>query len=157
MESETRKIERTPEDRARLQMELLAPYVAAADALITTAAVPGRTAPVLVTRAMVEAMSPGSVVVDLAAETGGNVELTRVGETVVENGVKVVGPRNLPSLMPVPASQLYAKNLENLLGLLIDEEGTVNVNLEDDILAAALITQGGEIKNERAAGREKTA
>lgn len=76
------------------------------------------------------------------------------GETVVVNGVKVVGPRNLPSLMPVPASQLYAKNLENLLGLMITEEGAVNVNLEDDILAAALITQGGEIKNERAAGRD---
>ena len=96
-------------------------------------------------------MAPGSVIVDLAAETGGNCELTVPGETVVENGVKVVGPRNLPSLMPVPASQLYAKNLENLLGLLIDEEGAVAVDLEDDILAAALITQGGEIKNERAA------
>jgi NAD(P) transhydrogenase subunit alpha len=99
-------------------------------------------------------MQPGSVIVDLAAETGGNCELTKPGETVIENGVKVIGPRNLPSLMPVPASQLYAKNLENLLGLLITEEGTVNVNLEDDILAAALITQGGEIKNERAAGRD---
>jgi NAD(P) transhydrogenase subunit alpha len=96
-------------------------------------------------------MQPGSVIVDLAAETGGNCELTKPGETVVENGVKVIGPRNLPSLMPVPASQLYAKNLENLLGLLITEEGTVDVDLSDDILAAALITQGGEIKNERAA------
>jgi proton-translocating NAD(P)+ transhydrogenase subunit alpha len=99
-------------------------------------------------------MAPGSVIVDLAAETGGNVELTQPGETVVDNGVKVIGPRNLPSLMPVPASQLYAKNLENLLGLMITEEGTLNIDLEDDILAAALITQGGAIKNERAAGRE---
>jgi NAD(P) transhydrogenase subunit alpha len=99
-------------------------------------------------------MQPGSVIVDLAAETGGNCELTKPGETVVENGVKVIGPRNLPSLMPVPASQLYAKNLENLLGLLITEEGELNVNLEDDILAAALITQGGVVKNERAAGRD---
>jgi NAD(P) transhydrogenase subunit alpha len=93
------------------------------------------------------------VIVDLAAETGGNCELTKPGETVVENGVKVIGPRNLPSLMPVPASQLYAKNLENLLGLMITEEGELNVDLEDDILAAALITRGGEIVNERAAGR----
>jgi NAD(P) transhydrogenase subunit alpha len=96
-------------------------------------------------------MQPGSVIVDLAAETGGNVELTVPGETVVEDGVKVIGPLNLPSLMPVPASQLYAKNLENLLGLMITEEGGLDVDLSDDILAAALITQGGEIKNERAA------
>jgi NAD(P) transhydrogenase subunit alpha len=124
------------------------------DIIVTTAAIPGRPAPLLITADAVRGMQPGSVIVDLAAETGGNVELTVAGETVVENGVKVVGPRNLPSLMPVPASQLYAKNLENLLGLMITEEGTLNVNLEDDILAAALITQGGEIKNERAAGRE---
>jgi H+-translocating NAD(P) transhydrogenase subunit alpha len=96
-------------------------------------------------------MAPGSVIVDLAAETGGNCELTQVGETVVENGVKVIGPRNLASEMPAPASQLYAKNLENLLGLLVDEAGGVSVDFEDDIVAAACITQGGEIKNERAA------
>ena len=96
-------------------------------------------------------MAPGSVIVDLAAETGGNCELTEAGETVVENGVKVIGPRNLACEMPAPASQLYAKNLENLLGLLVTEEGAVNVDFEDDIVAAACITQGGEIKNERAA------
>jgi NAD(P) transhydrogenase subunit alpha len=96
-------------------------------------------------------MAPGSVIVDLAAETGGNCELTQAGETMVENGVKVIGPRNLASEMPAPASQLYAKNLENLLGLLVDDEGKVNVDFEDDIVAAACITQGGAIKNERAA------
>ena len=96
-------------------------------------------------------MAPGSVIVDVAAETGGNCELTRSGETVVEDGVKVLGPRNLASEMPAPASQLYAKNLENLLGLLITEEGELKVDFEDDILAAACITQGGEIRNERAA------
>jgi NAD(P) transhydrogenase subunit alpha len=74
-----------------------------------------------------------------------------VGETVVEAGVKVIGPRNLASEMPAPASQLYAKNLENLLGLLVTEEGSLNVDFEDDIVAAACITQGGAIKNERAA------
>jgi NAD(P) transhydrogenase subunit alpha len=96
-------------------------------------------------------MQPGSVIVDLAAETGGNCELTQPGETVVENGVKVIGPRNLASEMPRPASQLYAKNLENLLGLLVSEEGELNIDFEDDIVAAACITHGGEIRNERAA------
>ena len=78
-------------------------------------------------------------------------ELTKPGETVNEGGVRVIGPRNLASEMPVPASQLYAKNLENLLGLLVTDEGTLNVDFEDDIVAAACITQGGAIKNERAA------
>jgi len=91
------------------------------------------------------------VIVDLAAESGGNCELTRAGETVNEGGVKVIGPSNLPSEMPVPASQLYAKNLENLLDLMITEEGEVNVDFEDEVLAAACITEGGEIKSERAA------
>jgi len=91
------------------------------------------------------------VIVDLAAETGGNCELTQAGQTVVENGVKVIGSRNLPSEMPAPASQLYAKNLENLLGLIVTDEGEAKVDFEDDIIAAACITQSGEIKNERAA------
>src|SRR3954463_5663428 len=121
------------------------------DIIVTTAATPGRPAPLLITAEAVRGMQPGSVIVDLAAETGGNCELTKPGETVVENGVKVVGPRNLPSLMPVPASQLYAKNLENLLGLIVGEDGAVKVDFEDDIIAAACITQSGEIKNERAA------
>jgi H+-translocating NAD(P) transhydrogenase subunit alpha len=143
----------TDEENAQVR-DALAANAAKQDIIVTTAAIPGRPAPLLITADAVRGMQPGSVIVDLAAETGGNVELTKVGETVVENGVKVVGPRNLPSLMPVPASQLYAKNLENLLGLMITEEGELNVDLEDDILAAALITQGGEIKNERAAGRD---
>jgi len=143
----------TDEENAQV-VEALGENAKKQDIIVTTAAIPGRAAPRLLTAEAVRNMQPGSVIVDLAAETGGNVELTQPGETVVENGVKVIGPRNLPSLMPVPASQLYAKNLENLLGLLITEEGTVNVNLEDDILAAALITQGGAIKNERAAGRD---
>jgi NAD(P) transhydrogenase subunit alpha len=142
----------TEEENAQVR-DALAENAKKQDIIVTTAAIPGRPAPLLITADAVRGMQPGSVIVDLAAETGGNVELTVAGETVVENGVKVVGPRNLPSLMPVPASQLYAKNLENLLGLMITEEGTLNVNLDDDILAAALITQGGEIKNERAAGR----
>jgi len=142
----------TEEENAQVR-DALAENAKKQDIIVTTAAIPGRAAPILITADAVRGMQPGSVIVDLAAETGGNCELTRPGETVVENGVKVLGPRNLPSLMPVPASQLYAKNLENLLGLMITEEGGLNVDLEDDILAAALIAKGGEIVNERAAGR----
>jgi NAD(P) transhydrogenase subunit alpha len=140
----------TDEENAQVR-DALTENAAKQDIIVTTAAIPGRPAPLLITADAVRGMSPGSVIVDLAAETGGNCELTEVGETVVENGVKVLGPRNLASEMPVPASQLYAKNLENLLGLMVTEEGAVNVDFEDDIIAAACIAQGGEIKNERAA------
>jgi NAD(P) transhydrogenase subunit alpha len=143
----------TEEEDAQVR-EALAENARKQDIIVTTAAIPGRPAPLLITAEAVRGMQPGSVIVDLAAETGGNCELTVAGETVIENGVRVLGPRNLPSLMAVPASQLYAKNLENLLGLMITEEGELDVDLDDDILAAALITRGGEIKNERAAGRE---
>src|SRR3954453_13544435 len=134
--------------------EALAENAAKQDVIITTAQIPGRPAPILITADAVRGMQPGSVIIDLAAESGGNCELTKAGETVFESGVKVIGPRNLASEMPAPASQLYAKNLENLLGLLIGEEGALDVDFEDDILAAACITHGGEIKNERAAGRD---
>jgi NAD(P) transhydrogenase subunit alpha len=142
--------ELTPEEQQR-QQEALAERIPDFDLVITTAAIPGRPAPRLIPASAVERMRPGSVIVDLAAETGGNCELTEAGETVVENGVRVIGPRNLASEMPLPASQLYAKNLENLLGLLVTEEGQLKVDFEDDIIAAACITEGGEIKNERAA------
>ena len=140
----------TDEENAQVR-DALTQNAAKQDLIITTAAIPGRPAPLLITAEAVRNMAPGSVIVDLAAETGGNCELTQAGETVVEGGVKVLGPRNLASEMPVPASQLYAKNLENLLGLMITDEGQLNVDFEDDIIAAACITQGGEIKNERAA------
>jgi NAD(P) transhydrogenase subunit alpha len=140
----------TDEENAQVR-DALTENAAKQDIIVTTAAIPGRPAPLLITAEAVRSMGPGSVIVDLAAESGGNCELTEVGQTVVEGGVKVLGPRNLASEMPVPASQLYAKNLENLLGLLITEEGEVKVDFEDDILAAACITQGGEIRNERAA------
>ena len=95
-------------------------------------------------------MKPGSVIVDIAAETGGNCELTQAGETVVEGGVQVIGPTNLPSEMPQDASALYAKNLSNLLELLLDEEGNLNLNFEDEVVAGACLTNNGEIVNERA-------
>ncbi|HET9186117.1 MAG TPA: Re/Si-specific NAD(P)(+) transhydrogenase subunit alpha [Solirubrobacterales bacterium] len=140
----------TEEENAQVR-DALAENAAKQDIIVTTAAIPGRPAPLLITAEGVRNMAPGSVIVDLAAETGGNCELTEAGQTVVENGVKVIGPRNLASEMPAPASQLYAKNLENLLGLLVTEEGEVKVDFEDDIVAAACITHAGQIKNERAA------
>jgi NAD(P) transhydrogenase subunit alpha len=131
--------------------EALAENAARQDVIVTTAAIPGRDAPLLITADAVRGMQPGSVIIDLAAESGGNCELTIAGETVVENGVKVAGPRNLPSRMPAPASQLYAKNLENLLGLLISEEGELQLDFDDEIVAGACITHDGEIRSERAA------
>jgi NAD(P) transhydrogenase subunit alpha len=140
----------TDEENAQVR-DALGENAAKQDLIVTTAAIPGRPAPLLITADAVRGMQPGSVIVDLAAETGGNCELTEAGQTVVENGVKVLGPRNLASEMPAPASQLYAKNLENLLGLLVTEEGDLSLDFEDDIVAAACITHGGEIRNERAA------
>ena len=128
------------EDRARRQQELLTPYVAASDVVITTAAVPGRPAPLLLTTAMVEAMRPGSVVVDLAAESGGNCELTRAGEEVDHNGVVVWGGQDVPSSMPVHASQLYSRNVVNLL-LLMTADGAVEPDFSDEVLAASCVTR----------------
>jgi len=127
------------EDRAARQRELLTPYIADSDAVITTAAVPGRKAPLLVTADMVAAMRPGSVVVDLAAESGGNCELSRPGEDVEHHGVLVWGGKDVASSMPVHASQLYARNVSNLL-LLMTNEGEVVPDFEDEIVATACVT-----------------
>ena len=138
------------EERAALQRELLAPYVAAADGLITTAAVPGRTAPVLVTRGMVEAMSPGSVVVDLAADSGGNVEGSVAGEVVRIGQAQVWGGRNVPAQMPVPASRLYAQNVLSLVTLLTADggDGALALDLADEIVAGACVTHDGVVRHE---------
>ncbi len=135
------------EDRATRQRQLLTPYIAASDAVITTAAVPGRTAPLLVTREMVETMHPGSIVVDLASESGGNVEGSRPGEVVEMGGVLVWGAQDVASSMPVHASQLYAMNVLALSALLIDE-GIISVNLEDEILDGCAVVVNGEIRNQ---------
>jgi NAD(P) transhydrogenase subunit alpha len=140
----------TDEENAQVR-DALAENAAKQDIVITTAAIPGRPAPLLITADAVRSMAAGSVILDLAAETGGNCELTEPGQTVLEGGVKVIGPRNLPSEMPAPASQLYAKNLENLLGLMITEEGELKLDFEDEILADACITHEGQIRHERAA------
>jgi NAD(P) transhydrogenase subunit alpha len=128
------------EERAERQRQLLTPYVGNSDAVITTAAVPGRPAPLLVTTAMVEAMRPGSVLVDLAAESGGNCELSRPGEDVEHHGVLVHGLKDAPSAMAVHASQLYARNVVNLL-LLMTTDGEVVPDFDDEIVAAACVTR----------------
>jgi NAD(P) transhydrogenase subunit alpha len=142
--------ELTPEQQ-QLQQELMAEAIGKVDVVITTAAVPGRRAPILVTEKAVELMRPGSVIVDLAAETGGNCELTKPGETVIEHDVKILGPLNVPSTMAEHASQLYARNVESLLGLMVSEEGQLSLDFEDEIIKGACITRGGEIVNEAAA------
>jgi H+-translocating NAD(P) transhydrogenase subunit alpha len=142
------------EDRAARQRELLAPYIADADALITTAAVPGRQAPLLVTREMVERMKPGSVVVDLAAESGGNVEGAVPGEVVRMGQVQVWGGQNVPAQMPGPASKLYAQNIVNIVTLVTakaeDEGGTASFapDFDDEIVTGACVTHDGEIRHE---------
>jgi NAD(P) transhydrogenase subunit alpha len=130
--------------------EALAENAARQDVIITTAQIPGRPAPTLITAEGVHNMKPGSVIVDLAGESGGNCELTKAGETVDENGVKIIAPRNLASDMPAHASQLYAKNLENFIGLIVDDEGGLSLNFDDEVVAGACLTHEGEIKNERA-------
>jgi proton-translocating NAD(P)+ transhydrogenase subunit alpha len=130
--------------------EALTENAARQDVIITTAQIPGRPAPLLITAEAVRRMQPGSVIVDLAADSGGNVEPSKPGETVIENEVKVIGPVNLASEMATHASQLYAKNVENLLGLMVDEEGNLKLDFEDEIIAGACITHEGEIRNERA-------
>ena len=137
------------EDRAQRQRDLLAPHVAESDVLITTAAVPGRQAPLLVTRAMVEGMKPGSVVADLAAETGGNVEGARPGEEVMIGEVIVWGGRDVPSEMPVHASQLYAMNVYSLLTL-VAKDGQVVVDAEDEIIDGCAVVLDGDVRNEAA-------
>ncbi|HYW81224.1 MAG TPA: NAD(P) transhydrogenase subunit alpha, partial [Thermoguttaceae bacterium] len=136
------------EEFLRKQRELIAKVVAQSDVVITTAAIPGKKAPTLVTAEMVGRMAPGSVLVDLAAERGGNCELTKPGETIESGGVKILGPCNLPSEVPNHASQMYAKNIITFLLHLVDE-GQVKLDLEDEIIADTLIARGGKVVNPR--------
>jgi len=130
------------------QRELLGKVVADHDVVITAAVIPGKKSPVLVTAEMVAGMAPGSVIVDLAAERGGNCELTRMGEKVIEHGVSIIGTINLASAVPYHASQMYARNLTNFL-LNMVKDGKLNLNLDDEIVRSTLVTQGGEIVNPR--------
>ncbi len=132
------------EDRAQRQRELLAPYIAAADALITTAAVPGRQAPLLVTTGMVEQMKPGSVVVDLAAESGGNVEGARPGQVVRAGNAVIWGGANVAAQMPAPASRLYAQNVVNLVTLMT-HEGSFAPDFDDEVVAGSCVTRDQQV------------
>jgi NAD(P) transhydrogenase subunit alpha len=141
--------ELTAEQQAR-QQELMAEAIGKVDVVITTALVPGRRAPILVTKEAVMKMKPGSVIVDLAGEAGGNCELSKPGETVIEHNVKILAPLNLPSTLAEHASAMYARNVQALLGLMIDDEGQLKLDFEDEVIAGACITRGGEIVHEGA-------
>jgi H+-translocating NAD(P) transhydrogenase subunit alpha len=140
--------ELTDEAKKKSQ-EMIAKHVSQSDVIITTAQVPGRTAPRMVTEDMIENMQAGSVVIDLAAENGGNCAYSKFGETIVHNGVVVIGPENIVSSMPFHASQLYSRNVEALLALMVGENKELILNFEDEIIAGACAVHAGEIKNER--------
>lgn len=127
------------------QAELVASHIAKQDVVVTTALIPGRPAPKLITKAMVESMKPGSVIVDLAAPTGGNCELTKAEEVVEHNGVKIAGFNNLPGRLAADASSLYAKNLANLLPLLVDEDGHRAPHWDDEIIQGMALSRDGKV------------
>jgi len=133
------------EDTHRRELAFLAAAVKDADIVITTAAIPGKKAPVLITATAVEGMKPGSVIVDLAAETGGNCELTEPGSEIVRHGVVILGPVNLPSTLPLHASQMYAKNLSAFLGHVV-QDGRLRLDFEDPIIRDTCVTHAGEVR-----------
>lgn len=134
------------EDFYRRQREMMARAVAESDVIITTAAIPGKKAPVLITAGAIEGMRPGSIIVDLAAESGGNCELTQAGKTLEVHGVSIIGPVNLPSSVPYHASQMYARNVTAFLLNLV-KNGELQLNLEDEIIRGTLLTLAGEVTN----------
>ncbi|MDB4426616.1 Re/Si-specific NAD(P)(+) transhydrogenase subunit alpha [Porticoccaceae bacterium] len=133
------------EDFLKRQRELMTAVVAEQDIIITTAAIPGAKSPILVTEDMVKAMKPGSVIVDLAAERGGNCDLTEEGKTVVAHGVTILGPENVPSELAYHASQMYGKNMQTLLELILDDEGNLNLDFNDEIVAGTVVAHEGKI------------
>jgi NAD(P) transhydrogenase subunit alpha len=133
------------EDEIRRQREQMANVLRENDVVITTAAVPGKKAPVIITKEMARGMTPGSVIVDIAAERGGNCELTRAGETIVDNAVTIIGPVNLPSTIPYHASQMYARNIATFLKNMMTKEGQLNINMEDEIVRETLVARDGEV------------
>lgn len=137
------------EDFLQRQRELMTEVVKEMDVIITTAAVPGAKSPILVTEDMVKAMKPGSIIVDLAAERGGNCDLTESGKTVTQHGVTIIGPENVPSSVAFHASQMYGKNMENLLTLLLDDNGDLQLDFEDEIVANTVISHDGDVPQAR--------
>ncbi len=136
------------EEAHRKEVELLAKAVKDNDIVVTTAAIPGRPAPKLITADMVRSMRPGSVIVDLAAETGGNCELTEPGRVIEVDGVRIDGTTNLPSTMPYHASQMYSRNVASLLGLLLTKDGRLNLDLGDEVIKGTVITHDGAVVHE---------
>ena len=139
--------ELTADEKAK-QQEVLEARIALADAVITTAAIPGRPAPRIVSRAAVERMKAGAVIVDIPAESGGNCELTRAGETVIHNGVRIVGPVNLPAQLAYHASEMYSRNLLNFLKPALDKSGALAIDWQDEVFAQSCLTHDGAIKHE---------
>lgn len=137
------------EEFLRKQRELLAKVVADSDVVVTTAAIPGKKSPLIVTAEMVKQMRPRSVIVDLASERGGNCELTVHGETVIEHGVTIIGPENVTSTVATHASQMYAKNIQSLLNHLVDKEGKLTLDLDDEITGGTLVTNDGDVIHPR--------
>ena len=138
------------EDKQARDRELIKRQLGETDMVVTTALIPGRPAPILVTTEMVEAMPPGSVVIDLAADAGGNCELTEAGEIVEHGQVRVIGPRDIPSGMPIHASQLYSRNVVNLISHLVDDNGELRLDFDDEITAGAVVSHGGQVRHEGA-------
>src|SRR5579872_44051 len=136
------------DEEKRKQQEVLESRIAVAHAVITTASVPGRRAPRIITRAAVERMQPGAVIVDIAAESGGNCELTQPGQIVEHQGVRIVGPVNLAAQLAFHASEMYARNLYNFLKSAITKEGSLNIDWQDEVFAQSCLTHAGEIKHE---------
>src|ERR1700733_4727492 len=137
------------EEFIQRQKAKIAESVAKADIVITTAQIPGKKAPILITTAMIEGMKNGSVIIDLAASTGGNTDLTKNDTTIIHNGVSIIGNSRLASDMPSDASKLYGKNILNFLQLMIDKDGNINLNFEDDLIKGSCIAHNGEIVNDR--------
>jgi NAD(P) transhydrogenase subunit alpha len=142
--------EQTPEFLEKQRQEV-AKRVTEADLVITTAQIPGRPAPRLMNRAMVESMKPGAVIVDLAVESGGNCELAELGKIVVHQGVKVVGLPNLPATVPFHASELYSKNVLNLIKLFVQKDGSLALDFKDEVLAGCLLTHAGAVTHKATA------
>ena len=141
-------VEQTEEFKKK-QSELIHKHAAQSNVVICTAQIPGKKAPLLIPKATVEAMSPGSVIIDMAAGSGGNCELTKKDETVIHERVRIIGNSNFPSKMPADASKMLGKNFTNFLDLMIDEEGNLKLDFDDEIIAGTCITRNGEIQNDR--------
>jgi NAD(P) transhydrogenase subunit alpha len=145
-------VEQTEEYKQK-QQDRIAQSVAKTDVIITTAQIPGRKAPILLTEEMIASMRKGSVIIDIAASTGGNTPYTKNNETVItNNGVKIIGNSNLQASAASDASKVYGKNILNFLNLIITKEGSLHLNFEDDLVIGTCVTHGGEIKNERVKG-----